>query len=187
VSLDQLFRSNRTIQKFEKSTISKDEIVKAIEYALLAPNHRYTFPWKYILVGQDCLGQLLIVVKSLKEKKLQRPLFADELLNIEAKFKNPAALLVCLRERADTELQEKEDYASVACAIQNLSLFLTSIGYGTKWGSGGITRDSRTYELLGVDILKYEIEAFLWVGKTVAGSLKPRRRPFVTDVLVEIP
>ena len=72
--------------------------------------------------------------------------------------------LVVTCDKSDDELLQREDYASCACAIQNLMLYLSEAGVATKWSTGPITRDSRFYELLGANEAEVLVVAIVWYG-----------------------
>ena len=88
---------------------------------------------------------------------------------------DPGALLVLGVKKSDDPNQAREDYAAMACAVQNMSLFLKSEGYGTKWGTGKIIRADETYSILGIDKNKIEIVGLFWVGKYDVEPIKPER------------
>jgi nitroreductase len=58
-------------------------------------------------------------------------------------------------------VQEKEEYAAVACAIQNFQLALWSQGVGCQWSTGPIINDPETCQLLQTDC---ELVAALYIG-----------------------
>ncbi|MEM9209474.1 MAG: nitroreductase family protein, partial [Pseudomonadota bacterium] len=87
-------------------------------------------------------------------------------------------------QRSDDELRQQEDYASVACAIQNLMLFLSEAGVGTKWATGPIIRDSRYYEALGIDESVEFIAGVVWYGYPKV--VPEQRRREVAEIAVEL-
>jgi len=93
---------------------------------------------------------------------------------------------VIIRVRNDDHVIAREDYAAVACAIQNLTLSLHSEGVASKWTTGAVTRDPRTYDLAEVDFDTERIEGFLWAGIAVAGE-KPIRRLGPAEILRDLP
>ena len=75
----------------------------------------------------------------------------------------PGWLLVTCR-RSDDELLEREDYAAVCCAIQNLTLYLSEAGIACKWTTGPVTRDARFFDLMGIDPDDVFVVGLLWYG-----------------------
>ena len=70
---------------------------------MLAPNHHETEPWRFWVVGRETLEALS---EATGDKKLLR---------------SHTAIVVGVKRDADAQTAE-EDYAAVACAIQNLML-----------------------------------------------------------------
>jgi hypothetical protein len=63
-----------------------------------------------------------------------------------------------------------------------------SEGLGSKWSTGGVTTDTRTYQALGIDAAEQEIVGFLWAGQAAKLDLpKPRRRRTLGEVLRSVP
>jgi nitroreductase len=107
---------------------------------------------------------------------------------LEVKMIDPAELLVVCQVRHDKAEVAREDYAAVACAVQNVMLSLWSEGLGSKWSTGGVTTDERTYRALGVDPAQQEIVGFLWAGQAARLDVpKPRRRRTLEEVLRSVP
>ncbi len=185
----EAIHARRTVQNYQHSEISKEHLQEALEAALTAPNHKYTFPWQFVVVGRETRARLVDIAVELKLSKHNDPTEETKAKvrgKVCQKLLNPAALVVFLSEVCEDEFRRREDYASVACAIQNFSLALVHQGYGSKWGTGGLTRDPRSYEILGVDAARLEICGFVWVGHS-ATEFSEQRRPALTDVLRELP
>ena len=63
-------------------------------------------------------------------------------------------------------------------------LAITAEGFGGKWGTGGLTRDPETYDVLGIDPDKESIEGFVWLGTPkIVPSIT---RPELVDVLRQL-
>jgi nitroreductase len=100
----------------------------------------------------------------------------------------PAELLVVCQTRHADPAVAREDYAAVACALQNAMLVLWAEGIGSKWSTGGVTTDERSYRLLGIDPMQQEIVGFFWAGYAArADVVKPRRRRSLDEVLRSLP
>ena len=89
----------------------------------------------------------------------------EEIGNFKAKDakKRPGWLVVTCKKSED-ELTQQEDYASVCCAIQNFSLYLSEAKLASKWATGSIIRDQRYYDLLKIDSNNEFIVGLIWYG-----------------------
>ena len=158
--LAERIRSRRTTKLYLKQAVDRKLILDAIEVARWAPNHNLTEPWHFYVLGEktirNCVDLTRIVVTEKKDAGL-------------GDFKAQAAAaipgwLVVTCARSDDELLQREDYASCACAIQNLMLYLSEAGVATKWATGPITRDDRFYELLDIDSREAFVVGIIWYG-----------------------
>ena len=158
--LAERIRARRTTKIFLKQAVDRKLILDAIEVARWAPNHHLTEPWHFYVLGgqkiQGCIELTRTVVTELKDSKMG-----------EFKAQSAAAIpgwLVVTCNKSEDELLQREDYASCACAVQNLMLYLSEAGVATKWATGPITRDSRFYELLGIDAGNAFVVGIIWYG-----------------------
>ena len=175
----RLLESCRTIHSFEPASVTDSQLLDALENSLKAPNHKCTFPWKYILVKgkkKNALADLAVELKS-KGKKLS----AEKENGVRKKILDPGLVVFCQKILED-ESRRKEDYATMSCSVQLFALTLAEEGIGYKWSTGKITRDPKTYELLNLDPSEYEIVGFVLAGRA-AGESRPRTRPRLSDVL----
>ena len=104
---------------------------------------------------------------------------------VRQKLAAPPELIVMVQALDEDEMRRKEDYASIACAIQNMSLVLWAEGVGSKWSTGKVTRHKKTYELCEVDRDHEEIVGFVWVGYPLHTVSSPRRP--LEEVYRELP
>ena len=186
-ALQALIGSRTTIHDFSSDPLPDGALQRSIAAGLSAPNHRMTEPWRFIRTGRATREQLGNVQARLKDKG--RTPSDDALARAREKFLGSAELLVlCRVVHADPNVA-REDYAAIACAVQNISLCLWAEGIGSKWSTGGVTTDAETYRILGVDPAIAEIVGFLWLGypKTDNQAKKPPRRLTVAQVLSELP
>lgn len=178
--LAERMRSRRTVKAFLQQPVSRSLVLEAIEVARWAPNHHLTEPWHFYLLGDDAIKRSVeltrIVVTERKDEKIGEFKAADA-------AKRPGWMVVTCRHSEDA-LTEREDYASVACAIQNLTLYLSEAGVATKWSTGPITRDSRFYELLGIDEAREFIVGLIWFGYPKITPTQQRKA--VADITTEL-
>ena len=183
--VEQIAEDRRTVHKYLRSDIDPELITRALGAALLAPNHRQTNPWQFVVVGRSTRAELAERVFELK--KLRSPDVGEEQrqAGLES-FVNPAGLVVFAQLRATNEFQSREDYATICCSIQNFSLCLAEWGFGTKWSTAAFITDPQVYQILGLDSEQVEIVGFVWLGHA-AGPLAEQHRPFLSDVLKVLP
>jgi nitroreductase len=181
--------TRKTVQKFSTEPIPDGCIDRALECAVRAPNHKLTNPWRFTLVGPEArekLTSLGIEIKAEKAAKQGRELTDEYVQKRREKLGNPPGLVVVSQVLDDDAFRRKEDYASVACAIQNLSLSLWSEGVGSKWSSGSLTRHPEAYAILDINADDEEISGFIWVGHSSRELIETPRDP-VEEVTRRVP
>lgn len=185
--VQRVLSSRVTHQDFSPRALPAFALERAVAAAIAAPNHRITEPWRFIRVGTQTREILATVQARLKDKG--RTPSASTLERAKEKLLTPAELVVVCCTRHSEPSVEREDYAAVACAVQNFCLSLWSEGIGAKWGTGGVTTDAETYQALGVDASEQTIVGMLSVGYAAGGTSpkKPPRKLGVTDVLRHVP
>ncbi len=172
----QLLISRRTIHKFRPGPVPQDAIDRAFEAAHYAPNHKLTLPWRFTLVGPQARQIFCQIGTQLKEQK-GGTLSEEARLVIEKNFMTPGLLIAVSCVQSAEPTRAREDYAAVACATQNLMLSFWASGFGSKWGTGAVTRHPRTYEQLAIDAKSEEIIGFLYVGVAEIVPPAPPRPP----------
>jgi nitroreductase len=188
MNLHQLIIDRRTIHDYREAPLPVGAVDRAIEAAIAAPNHRMTEPWHFVQAGPDTRARLLDIAVAIKSAEGTLPLGEAVLEKLTAKLLRPSVLLgICQCQQPDPGIA-REDYAAVACAVQNAMLSLWSEGIGSKWSTGAVTTDPRTYEALKVNASQHQIVGFLWIGHSARQEApKARRRRSATDVLTRLP
>lgn len=163
MDIHEALLSRRTIQRFTSEPLPDGVVDRALKAAIRAPNHKLTNPWRFTRVGPEVRDKLTDLGVRLKSEKKQR--FDDKFQQyLREKYGNPAELVVVSQVLDDDDFRRREDYAAIACAIQNFCLSLWGDGVGSKWGTGGMTRHEQTYQWLDIDPDVEEIVGFVWVG-----------------------
>lgn len=171
--LFEVIKSRRTIHQFNGTTVGDDLVRSALELALWAPNHKLTFPWRFVWVGAEAKSRLINLSVQLKQKKEGKELSEGMRRSLHKKLADTSHMIAIGCKLSEDSFQQREDYASVACGIQNACLFLHEQGVGSKWTTGGFTRSQQTYEILGVNPEHVEIVGVLLIG----GYNSPPRTP----------
>lgn len=134
---------------YRPDPVPRPLIEELLDLAVWAPNHRMAEPWRFYVFTGDARGAVAAIHRDLvreeaagSEERAQRRY--AELLGI------PVFLFVSYVRDAESK-KDRENYAAVACAIQNLMLAAHARGLGTVWRTGNVIRDRRTRSLLGLE------------------------------------
>lgn len=183
---DTIVRSRRTINSF-LSDLPRDweeKLETAIESAIYAPNHKRTEPWKFHCLGPEAIRKVCELNASIVtekkgakagQAKLERWLEMPGWLVVTCTTKDPKGM----DEPAGLE---REDYAAVCCAVQNLCLSLHNAGMGTKWTTGPVNFDERFSKIVGLEEDEYVVGT-IWFGTPEKQPESPPKKKGVKDVL----
>ena len=181
MDIAEVIRTRRTVELFNPEAPPRDVVLRGIDLARWAPNHKHTEPWEFHLVGPQTARAIV---------DLNTRLVAAEKGDEAAQAKHrrwsavPGWLVVtCLR--STDILRQEEDYAACCCAVQNLSLYLWSQGIGLKWSTGAVTRHPDFCRLIGVNPADRRVVGLFWYG--VPASIPEQRRKPLTEILREHP
>jgi nitroreductase len=185
-NLAELIADRRTVHDYRPDPLPAGALERGLRAALAAPNHRMTEPWRFVQVGPESRQVIADISADLKRGD-GPPLTGGVLDKVRAKILSPAELVVVSQVKNEDPDVAHEDYAAVACAVQNAMLAFWSEGIGSKWSTGGVSTDPRTYQRLGIDPSQEDIVGFLWVGYALKDLPKPRRRRAFEDVFRRVP
>ena len=181
-SFAALLRGRRSIDLFEHEPVDTAVLLEAIEVARWAPNHRRTEPWRFYLIGPVTAAAIIDLAAEVDAAKKGEAAGAAR----RARLQTVPGFFVLTSRRSDADaLLDREDYAACCCAVQNLMLYLWQRGIGVKWTTGGVTRQARFYDLLGIDAGKESVVGFFWYGLPKVVPTQ-RRRP-VAEIVTERP
>lgn len=180
-SIADVIRSRRTVNEFRAELPPAAAILRGLELACWAPNHKLTEPWRYYLLG--CVAKQQIVALNAELVASSKGAAAGE--KKRERWSQIPGWLVVTSLRASDPLRDRENYAAVCCALQNLALALWSEGIGMKWTTGDVIRDDRCYSLLGIERNLEEIVGLIWYGYP-AEEHSMKRRP-LEEVLQRLP
>ena len=181
MSLLDAIHGRRTIHAYTQAPVPGDVLDRALSAAHQAPCHKQTWPWRFHVVGPALRAQITELVVAFKGESCGG-LSPEAERAARAKVGNPGALVIVTRIPHDDAFRAREDYAAVACAVQNAMLSLHTDGFGSKWGTGAVTRDPRVLQLLGLPEGSEVVEGFLWIGEPKV--VPTVSRPDVSDVVV---
>jgi len=153
--------------------------------AAAAPDHHDLVPWRFIVVpdaARDALGEAF--ASSLRERDAGAT--QEQLGEARAKaFRSPLLMLAVARVTGgDEEISAVERLVSAGCAIQNMLLMATALGFGSSLTSGKALGSPALQALFG---LTREEQALCFVSiGTIAGPKRARTRPGVDRYVSEL-
>ena len=178
----ELMQSRQTILPKRLVTPGPDaaKLELLLSSAASAPDHGQLVPWRFVVVPQharDRLGAVFAASLRLRDSKA----LPEQLAQAEEKaHRAPVLILVVVDvDRADPTIPSNERIISAGCAIQNILLMSTALGYGSALTSGKALRAAPLRRLFGLASSEIAL-CFISIGTAV--SRKPARlRPAVAD------
>ena len=180
----ELVRSRRTVNNYAPTPVDPHLVREALALSLWAPNHKKTYPVRYVEIGPVAragLIDLALELKSAKEpvSEIKRAALRDALLK-------PAVLIGLGLKRADDPTVAREDYATLGAAVQTASLELWRAGVATKWSTAKWTMSARSYALMGFNPEIVALEGVLMIGHAQFVPSAPTRPP-IGDIMTATP
>jgi nitroreductase len=184
--------SRRTVHKFDATEVDDGVLRRALECAIAAPNRSGTEPWRFIKLGPETVNRVRELRTEMHARDVGRR-------RADGSFVSWTAVphwIVITYARAppgagpDGKMQQREDFKSTCCAVQNFLLSMWSEGIGTKWTDGPIQRTREFADICGVDREKEKVAGVIWYGFAKGGlnQAKPKqRRKGVEEVLDVLP
>jgi nitroreductase len=187
VGFQNLVKSRRTVNKFDATEVDDGVLRRALECAIAAPNRRGTEPWRFIKLGKKTVGKIV---------KLREKISGSGGEGSFVSWTKVPHWIVVTYKRAkpdsgpDGKMQQREDFKSTCCAIQNFLLSMWSEGIGTKWTDGPLQRTEEFAEICGIDLKEEKLAGVIWYGFAKGGLNRVDakwRRKGVDEVLDILP
>jgi len=148
--------------------------------AAAAPDHKQLLPWRFILVPADQRATLAEVFASALSER--DPLATPEQLGQarEKAFRAPLLVLAVVDGACgDPEVDLNERILSAGCAVQNMLLMATALGFGSALTSGKALKSGALRTRFGLGAGEQAL-CFISIG-TVLAPKPARVRPAVAD------
>lgn len=167
--------TRRSIKRFRAREVAPEELRRLIDAAIMAPNHRMTEPWRFVVLGPRSREAF---ARRRGRLKAQNAAEGDARVVVEEKvFEDTAAvpaIVAVLSEVSEDPIVRDEDLAAVWMAIQNMSLAATSLGLGTHIRTGMMTEDWEVQRIVGARPGE-RLCALVYVGEPAdTPAMKPR-------------
>jgi nitroreductase len=172
--------ARRSIKEFSDRPVSRQQIERLLDAAVLAPNHRSTEPWRFYVLGPESRRAYGAALGARKAKKIEDPAAAAEVVRkvVDKHAGLPAMLAVTVVVAGDPEVRE-EDVAATWMAIENLSLAAVATGLGTHLKTGAVMNDPAARAAVGVPDGE-RIVAVVELGEPAAAPPARARKPAST-------
>lgn len=140
MEVDQAIISRVSVKKFTDQAVPEEWIERCLDWAVWAPNHRLTEPWRFhVIIGDGrksfadvVTGQLTLDPMATGRKFGSVGLrVAQE--RVRTKIMSAPALIVVYSLRADDESITRENFAATAASVQNILLGAWHMGLATIW------------------------------------------------------
>ena len=167
--------------------ISEEDLMRILAAGDWAPSHGDTEPWRFIAFANDGLHQLVKIfadcyqhhhpeetnVANIVEKSQKRVLRAAAWVAIGMEPE--------LLDSGETKMRILEERLAVACAVQNMHLMASALGYAAMWHSKGNSVDPYVARRIGLAD-RGELLGFFQIGYPESDWPKGERRPLETKV-----
>lgn len=150
MSVIQAIRNRRSQKRFTTRPVSESDIKALIEAAVLAPNHKMTQPWGFVVLGPRARQKYAEIkaadrVRDEPDSKVA----AEKRERIVADITAVPTVIVVTQKLDTNPARVEEDYAAVFMGIENMLILATSMGLGSKVHTGGIMLDPDLRALTG--------------------------------------
>ena len=176
--LTALLRHRRSIKPADLDTqrpVEKALLLELLENATWAPTHGLTEPWRFFVFEREARLRLSEVLQDVYRKTTPVDEFRED--KLEKMGRNPAlsaaVIGVVMERRGGAKIPELEEFAAVACAVQNLMLSATAAGLGCYWSSPPLLETKDFKEWLGI-CAEDRCVGLIYLGWPKPGFMWPR-------------
>ena len=173
LSVYEAIYRRRMAWRFKDTPVDREAINRILETAVWAPNHRLTEPWRFFVLEKGTEAR-----QQAAEAAYEYSLEGGSKGRAEAarqKVLEPPILIYVFNKPGDNDAVTMENYASVCCAVQNMSLAAVAEGLTVTWETGRTTRSPQLRKILGAK-KKWQMVGALSVG-VPDEELNPPRTP----------
>ena len=169
LSVVEAIRTRRTVREYTDAPIARDQLSTWLEAACWAPNHRLTEPWRFIVLEHGGAKRAEIAEKVRdysfdNSTELPEPKRSDLADASRDEVLDAPGFVYTYSLVGDDEVTRKENFAAVACAVQNLSLAAHADGFAVGWSTGRTTQLEGIASLIGADE-SWEMVGVLFMGQ----------------------
>lgn len=181
---EQLIASRQTVlpKRLTEPSPSEEQLSRLFLAASAAPDHGQIMPWRFLIIPKHKRGELgNLFAAALLERDAAATVEQVAAAHDKA-LRSPFLMLLIVDEgKLPREIDIHERVLSAGCAIQNMLLLATAMGYGTSLTSGKALKLRCLRDGLGLSASEHAI-CFLSIGTT--GAERPlKRRPSTAEFM----
>ena len=144
--------------------------------AATSPDHDQLSPWRFVLIPEaqrKSLGQIFVQALSERETNIS----SEKVLLCHEKAQRAPMLLLLVvdLEKGDQNIDPMERLISAGCALQNMLLLATAMGYGSALTSGKALKSKALRDGFGLKQGEHAV-CFLSMGTDLAQAPEKRRK-----------
>jgi nitroreductase len=156
------------------------QLAQILGAAASAPDHKQVLPWRLVLVPQNVRPLLAEQFAQALQERDAAALPAQVEQAREKAFRSPCLLLLVVDSaRGDAEIELAERVLSAGCAVQNILLMATALGFASALTSGQALKADGLRRLFALAEAEHAL-CFVSLGSAV-GSRPGRIRPQTSD------
>ncbi|HAU57338.1 MAG TPA: nitroreductase [Comamonadaceae bacterium] len=183
----QLMQARQTILPKRLAAPGPDaqQLQAIVAAAAHAPDHGQLLPWRFVRVPQAQRARLAKVFAAALLERDAAALPEQVEQAREKAHRSPELLLVVVDgQRGDPAVDLNERILSAGCAVQNLLLMATALGFGSALTSGKALKSDGLRALFGLQGGEHAL-CFISLG-TVLSRKAGRSRPVPADYLTSL-
>jgi nitroreductase len=166
-------RERRSVKKFTGDPLDTETIQELLELAVMAPNHRMTEPWSFIVMGPETRRAYGAIKGESRARRLDDPKVGTRVRDQTiASMEGLPTMIAFLQRLDDDPTVREEDFATVYMGMQNVLIGATARGLGTHVKTGAILDEEPVRRLLQVEE-DHRVVALVHLG--VPDELPPAR------------
>ena len=150
VSVYQALYGRRMAWQYKDEPVPREALTRMLDSAVWAPNHRLTEPWRFFVLekGSEARKKVADLAYDFSMERNNNPTRAEA---GRQTILDPPIVMFVYSVPGPNEDTTQENYASVCCAAQNISLAGFAEGLAVTWETGGTTRHPDLKKTLGAE------------------------------------
>jgi nitroreductase len=177
-----LMQSRQTIlpRRLSEPGPNAEQLQLILDAAASAPDHGQLLPWRFVLVPTQARARLAEVFGAALQERDPEATPEQVGQAREKAFRSPLLLLAIVdAQRGDPDIELHERIVSAGCAVQNMLLMATALGYGSALTSGKALKSAGLRALFKLEAGESAL-CFVSMG-TVLSSKHAKLRPTAPD------